>query len=114
MNKAIAQWNRSRAADIYCCGHFDSVFDGGNFVVNGSMIGYSPFAVAIKATYEPAAQVMVAIRNSGNTCLERSSSWIELPLPVPIGGGKLGDGLETLDHLPIPEFNPGAVTVRED
>ena len=78
------------------------------------MSGYSPFAVAIKATYEPAAQVMVAIRNSGNTCLERSSSWIELPLPVPIGGGKLGDGLETLDHLPIPEFNPGAVTVRED
>lgn len=30
MNKAVAQWNRTRVADIYCCGHFHQVFDGGS------------------------------------------------------------------------------------
>jgi hypothetical protein len=63
MNKAIAQWNRSKQADIYCCGHFHQVFDGGNFVVNGSMIGYNAFAVAIKAAYERPAQIMFAIHS---------------------------------------------------
>ena len=61
MNKAIAQRNRTRTADIYCAGHFHQVFDGGNFVQNGSMIGYNAFAMAIKAAYEPPAQVMFAI-----------------------------------------------------
>ena len=77
MNKAIAQWNRSRAADIYCCGHFHSVFDGGNFVVNGSMIDYSPFAVAIKATYEPPAQVMVAIHSKLGKYLSRTIKFVD-------------------------------------
>jgi hypothetical protein len=63
MNKAIAQWNRSQRADIYCCGHFHSVFDGGQFVVNGSMIGYNAFAVAIKAAYERPAQIIFAIHS---------------------------------------------------
>lgn len=63
MNKAIAQWNRSQRADIYCCGHFHQVFDGGQFVVNGSMIGYNAFAVAIKAAYERPAQVMFAVHS---------------------------------------------------
>lgn len=47
-------------------------------------------------------------------CLERSSSWTEFPLPAPLGSGNLRNGFETLDHLPIPEFNPRAVTVRKD
>jgi hypothetical protein len=58
--KAIAQWNRGRSADIYCCGQFHQVFDGCNFVVNGSMIGYNAFALAIKAAYERPAQLMFA------------------------------------------------------
>jgi hypothetical protein len=60
MMKAIAQWNRGRSADIYCCGQFHQVFDGCNFVVNGSMIGYNAFALAIKAAYERPAQLMFA------------------------------------------------------
>ena len=63
LNKAIAQWNRARTADIDCLGHFHQVFDGGNFVVNGSVIGYSPFAIAIKAAYEPPAQVLFAVHS---------------------------------------------------
>jgi hypothetical protein len=63
MNKAIAQWNRARAADIYCCGHFHQVFDGGSFVVNGSMIGYNAFAIAIKAAFERPAQILFAIHS---------------------------------------------------
>lgn len=63
MNKAIAQWNRSQAADIYCCGHFHQAFDGGNFIVNGSMIGYNAFALAIKAAFERPSQIMFGIHS---------------------------------------------------
>lgn len=52
MNKAIAQWEKLRHADLYVLGHWHQLFDGGNFIVNGSMIGYNPFAIFIKASFE--------------------------------------------------------------
>ncbi len=58
VNKAIAQWNRAKKADLDVFGHFHQRFDGGNFIANGSLIGYNGFAVAIKASYEPPAQQM--------------------------------------------------------
>lgn len=71
-NKAIAQWNRTRPADYYCFGHFHQVFDGGNFIVNGSMIGFNAFAVAIKAAYEDPAQVMFGIHSRYGKYLSRT------------------------------------------
>jgi hypothetical protein len=49
-------WNRNRAAQLDCMGHFHQYCDGGNFVVNGSLIGYSPYAVSIKGAYERPSQ----------------------------------------------------------
>lgn len=63
MNKAIAQWNKNRKADIYVCGHFHQAIDGGNFIVNGSSIGYNAYALRIKASYEKPAQVMFGIHS---------------------------------------------------
>lgn len=63
VNKAIAQWNRAKKADIDCFGHFHQVFDGGNFIANGSMIGWSPYAINIKASYERPAQMMFGIHS---------------------------------------------------
>jgi hypothetical protein len=63
VRKAIAQWNKARKADVSFFGHFHQRIDGGDFVGNGSLIGYNAFALSIKADYEPPAQQFVLISN---------------------------------------------------
>jgi hypothetical protein len=49
-------------------GHFHQLFDGGRFIVNGSLIGYDSFALSIKASYEKPKQVMFLMdRKRGRT-----------------------------------------------
>lgn len=57
INKAIAQWNKIFKADLYIQGHLHQYFDGGNFLINGSVIGFNPYAISIKASYEPPKQM---------------------------------------------------------
>lgn len=59
--KALAQWNKGRKADLDIFGHFHSLKDGGNFISNGSMIGYNAYAVSIKADFERPQQAFVLI-----------------------------------------------------
>jgi hypothetical protein len=62
VNKAIAQWNKSvRDVNLDCFGHFHTYIDAGNFVANGSLIGYNAYAVAIKADYEKPQQAFFLI-----------------------------------------------------
>jgi hypothetical protein len=56
VNKAIAQWNRAHYADLDIVGHYHQFFDGGNFIANGSVIGWSPYSLWIKASFEPPQQ----------------------------------------------------------
>jgi hypothetical protein len=56
IRKAISQWNKVRKADLTVMGHFHQCVDGGDFIVNGSLIGYNAFAQFIKADYEPPRQ----------------------------------------------------------
>ena len=66
VNKAIAQWNKARNVNLDVFGHFHQKFDGGNFVTNGSMIGYNAYAVSIKASYEkPEQQLFLVNREYG-------------------------------------------------
>ena len=67
LNKAIAQWDVAKRASLTALGHFHQLFDGGNFIANGSLIGYNTFAQAIKAKYEEAKQAffLVHARNGG-------------------------------------------------
>lgn len=66
VNKAIAQWNVARPVDLDVFGHFHQKFDGGNFICNGSMIGYNAFAVSVKARYEkPEQQLFLINREYG-------------------------------------------------
>jgi len=60
-NKAIAQWNKTIWADIDCHGHFHTQFDGGNFIANGSNIGFNTFAITIKAGFEKPKQTFFLI-----------------------------------------------------
>lgn len=69
VNKAIAQWNKARHADLDVFGHFHQCRDGGNFVCNGSLIGYNAFALSIKADFEPPKQQLFLIdKKRGRTC----------------------------------------------
>lgn len=50
--KAISQWNKAQPAYLDCFGHWHQTRDGGNFLCNGSLIGYNAFALQIKADFE--------------------------------------------------------------
>lgn len=68
VNKAIAQWNKGRRADLDVFGHFHQLIYGTNFVCNGSLIGYNSFALTIKADYEPSKQSFFLVdRKHGKT-----------------------------------------------
>lgn len=65
LRKALAQWNNPIRADLTVLGHFHQFFDGGDFLVNGSLIGYNLFAQAIKASYEEAKQAFFLVHARG-------------------------------------------------
>lgn len=70
VNKSIAQWNKGRHADLDVFGHFHQLRDGGNFICNGSVIGYNAFALSIKADYEPPKQALFMINKKlGRNCM---------------------------------------------
>lgn len=50
--KAISQWQKSEQVQLDCFGHLHTLKIDTDFICNGSMIGYSPFALAIKADFE--------------------------------------------------------------
>jgi hypothetical protein len=61
--KAIAQWNKARQVDLDVFAHFHQLRDGGNFVSNGSLIGWSPYSMRIKADFDVPKQAFVVIDN---------------------------------------------------
>ena len=69
VNKAIGQWNKGLNVGLDVFGHFHQARDGGNFICNGSLIGYNAFAVSIKADFEVPKQQLFMIDNKrGRTC----------------------------------------------
>jgi len=53
VNKAIANWDKERKAYLDVFGHHHTqMLDAGKFVCNGSVIGYNPYGIYIKAAYE--------------------------------------------------------------
>lgn len=61
INKAIAQWEKLKHADLYCMGHYHQFIDTGNCIVNGSLIGYNAFAMFIKAGFEKPKQAFFLV-----------------------------------------------------
>lgn len=51
LNKACDAWNTDIRADWHALGHFHTSIDLGHAIVNGSLIGWSPFGKWIKAKY---------------------------------------------------------------
>jgi hypothetical protein len=75
MNKAIAQWNKMRRADIDIIGHWHTRQTARDYVINGSLIGFSPYALSIKCSYEPPIQSFMLIH-------PRFGKTTEVPLHV--------------------------------
>jgi hypothetical protein len=68
VNKAIAQWNKARRADLDVFCHFHQLRFPGDFICNGSVIGYNAFALRIKADFEPPKQAFFLYdKNKGVT-----------------------------------------------
>jgi hypothetical protein len=64
VNKAIAQWNKLTPVYLDVFGHWHQEIDGGNFISNGSLIGYNAFALEIKASPEPPQQTCFFIEKT--------------------------------------------------
>ena len=70
VNKAVLKWNKSRNAWLDVFGHWHQSLDGGSWVCNSSLIGFNPFAVKIKAAFEPPSQTIIMIeKNRGKTAV---------------------------------------------
>ena len=75
LNKATAQWDQAKKCHYHHFGHWHQYMDTGRIVVNGSVIGYNAYAMAIKATPEPAQQFFYLLDSKrGKTC--KSPIWV--------------------------------------
>lgn len=61
LNKAIAQWNKMRRADVDVMGHWHTRQQSRDHVVNGSIIGFNAYSIEIKASFEQPCQSMFLI-----------------------------------------------------
>lgn len=61
VKKAVGQWNKARHADLDVIGHFHQMRDGGDFICNGSLIGWNEFANFIKADFEKPKQAFFLV-----------------------------------------------------
>ena len=56
VRKAIAEWDKGCKADMTFFGHWHTSHLDKQFCANGSVVGYAPYSVRIKAPYEPPSQ----------------------------------------------------------
>lgn len=68
ITKAISAWDRAVPADHTFIGHWHQRMTTRKFSTNGSLIGYAPFSLWIKADYEPPQQGMVMVDSKRGVC----------------------------------------------
>lgn len=70
LNKAIAQWDKFKKADLDVLGHWHTRQSTNKYVINGSLIGYNPFAIKIKAEFEKPCQTFFLLHPSKGKTVE--------------------------------------------
>ena len=68
LNKWIARQDNSIRADLTCLGHFHQLADGGRFLLNGSLIGPSPYSQRFGFSPEKPAQQFALIHSRHGGC----------------------------------------------
>lgn len=61
IRKALMEWDKGIKADLTVMGHFHQYLPARSFIVNGSMIGWNPFATWVKAAPEKPVQAFCLI-----------------------------------------------------
>lgn len=64
LNKAIDRWNTAYTPHYDLIAHWHQFLWGGRFILPGSVCGYGPFSIRIKAAYEPPMQAIVFVEKS--------------------------------------------------
>jgi hypothetical protein len=68
VNNKIYRWSKNpQKVDIDCFGHFHTLTDGGHFVVNGSMIGYSNMGALYGGFERPQQSLFLIDKARGKT-----------------------------------------------
>lgn len=67
MIKAIQRWDNDQKAYLSVCGHFHQKMDGERFIVNGSLIGDSPYGKRLGFTGRPEQVFFLIDKNRGKT-----------------------------------------------
>jgi hypothetical protein len=62
LHKALDRWNTATPADIDVLGHWHTYLNSKRFVVNGSVMGYNPYGIWIRAPYEDASQGLFLVQ----------------------------------------------------
>lgn len=78
INKAVAGWDCAKRVDYTWLGHFHQYIDTGRVAVNGSLIGFNAYALSLKASPEPPAQLF-AIVDSKRGKSVRLPLWVSDP-----------------------------------
>lgn len=74
--KKVLRWNSGRFADVTCIGHHHQYRATHDLVVNGSLIGVTPYALEIGAAYEPPQQAFFLVDSAHGLCLN-TPIWAE-------------------------------------
>lgn len=77
VNKAIAQWNKADRVNLDAFGHFHQYLNGGYWICNGSLIGYSPYALSIKADYERPQQAFFLVHHKRRQVTDVCPVWLD-------------------------------------
>lgn len=68
IRKKLSAWDKGIKANLTVMGHFHQMIDGGDFLVNGSLIGYNTFAEAIGASPEEPQQAFFILHERNGGC----------------------------------------------
>lgn len=75
LNKAMASWESFKHADITNIGHFHQYRSLQDKTVNGSLVGYNPYALSVKAQFEPPQQAFYLIDSKRGKCM-KTPLWV--------------------------------------
>lgn len=74
INKSIARWQTYDRADFTCLGHYHQYLDTPGVVINGSLIGPSPYGMRVGSN-EPPAQAFFLVDESRGKC-QSTPLWV--------------------------------------
>lgn len=83
INKAVAQFDGARRADLTCMGHWHQLTWASRVIVNGSLIGHSPYSTHIKAGYEAPRQAFFLIDSRRGVC-QSTPIWVREDEEAPV------------------------------